>query len=395
MTIYHFKAQALTPIHVGAGSEIDPLEFILHDSCLVRFNPGEVVNGLRESELRRFHELLDRADLKAIQSFLRGHVDPHREGLMKIDVSQEFQREFLTKAGNPDNSFRVEMMPRNPHSGGAYLPGSSIKGAIRTAIVNYFANLNPSSRRAVHEAVRSAPKVQRPNKLEESALGRRKSETERDVLRLLKVEDAALPDAATRIDRAAMLNPSRPGVENILIWVERVKSFADSWTPPNFTVRVHLDTEVMKHQRVSALLGRTLDFETILHVCNRFYWGRMVAEADKFDGRAANGKSWQVLHGLFPRGKLPEPDAPTFIIDPDSDYWSQGQRKRLLLRIGRYSHFESLSVDELREGYNVQARRPIQEMGATRTRCVMENGKPSMPFGWLLMTLESIQRDRP
>jgi hypothetical protein len=27
-------------------------------------------------------------------------------------------------------------------------------------------------------------------------------------------------------------------------------------------------------------------------------------------------------------------------------------------------------------------------MGATRTRCVMENGKPPMPFGWILLTLD-------
>ncbi|NLI83778.1 MAG: type III-A CRISPR-associated RAMP protein Csm5 [Deltaproteobacteria bacterium] len=390
MTIYRFKAQALTPIHVGAGNEIDPLEYILHDNCLVQFSPAVVLNRLQESELRRFNELLDKADLKGIQSFLRGHVDPDREGRTRIDVSQAFQREFLARAGNPDNRFRVDMMPRNPYSGGAYLPGSSIKGAVRTAIVNYFANLNPSSRERVHEAVRRAPRGERSKRLEESALNRSKSETERDVLRLLEVEDAALPDAATRIDRAEMLNPSRPGVENIPIWLERVKSFADSWTPPSFTVSIHLDTAVMQHHEVKALLGRTLDFDTVLDACNRFYWGRMLAEADRFDGRAASGRCWQVLHELFPRGKLPEPDAPIFIIDPDSDYWSQGQRKRLLLRIGRYSHFESLSVDELREGYNVQARRPITEMGATRTRCVMENGKPPMPFGWLLLTLESV-----
>jgi CRISPR-associated protein Csm5 len=394
MTIYRFKAQAVTPIHVGAGHEIDPLEFILQDSHLVRFNPGEVVNGLPQSELRRFQDLLDRADLKAIQSFLRGHIGPQREGLTRIDVSQGFQREFLTKASNPDSRFRVDMMPRNPHTGGVYLPGSGIKGAIRTAVVNYFANLDPGSREAVHEAVRSAPKGERANRLEESALNRRRSETERDVLRLLDVEDVSLPDGATRIDQAKMLNPARPGVENIPIWVERVKSFADSWTPPDFRVALHLDTAAMKHPRVKGLLGRTLEFETVLHACNRFYWGRMVAEGNQFDARTADGESWRVLHDLFPRGKLPEPEAPTFIMDPDNEYWCQGPRKRMLLRIGRFSHFESLSVDELREGYNIQAHRPIQEMGATRTRCVMENGKQPMPFGWLLLTMESIQGAR-
>jgi CRISPR-associated protein Csm5 len=391
MTLYRFKAQALTPIHVGSGSEIDPLEFTLHGSRLVRFHPGEVVRGLPESERVRFQEFLDRADLKAIQAFLRGHIDPRRDDLVQIDVSHAFQRTFEVKAADPDNRFRVDMMPRNPHSGTVTLPGSGIKGAIRTAIVNHFANLDPRTKGDVHAAVRSAGREERAKRLEETALNRRRSETERDLLRLLDVEDVALPVGATRIDRAEMVNPGRPGVEQIPIWVERIKSFADSWTPPDFTVRIQLDTIALKNERVKALLGRTLEFKNILEACNRFYWGRMRAEADKFDNRPSDGRSWQVLRSLFPRGQLPGVGSKPFIIDPESPYWCQEGRQRMLLRVGRYSHFESLSVDGLREGYNVQARRHIQEMGSTRTRCVMENGKPSMPFGWLLLTLESIE----
>ncbi len=391
MSIYRFKAQALTPIHVGSGNEIDPLEYTLHGNRLVRFLPGEVVSGLPEAERLRFQDFLERADLKAIQSFLRAHVDPHREDLIKIDVSQAFQREFEAKAANPDNRFRVDMMPRNPHSGTVILPGSGIKGAIRTAVVNHFANLDPGTTGSVRAAVRSAGREERASRLEEAALNRRRSETERDVFRLLDVEDVSLPGGSTRIDRAEMFHPTRPGVEQIPIWVERVKSFADSWTPPAFSVRVHLDTVALKNDKVKALLGRALDFKTLLQACNRFYWGRMTAEADKFDDRPANGASWQKLRSLFPRGQLPGKDSKPFIIDPESPYWCPEGRQRMLLRIGRFCHFESLSVDGLREGYNVQARRPIEDMGSTRTRCVMENGGPRMPFGWLLLTLEGIE----
>lgn len=390
MSIYRFKAQALTPIHVGSGNEIDPLEYTLHGNRLVRFLPGEVVTGLPEAERLRFQDFLERADLKAIQSFLRAHVDPQREDLIKIDVSEAFQREFEAKAVNPDNRFRVDMMPRNPHSGTVILPGSGIKGAIRTAVVNYFANVDPDTKDEVHGAVRSAGREQRATRLEESALNRRHSETERDLFRLVEVEDVTLPDGATRIDRAEMVNPVKPGIDKVPIWVERIKSFADSWTPPSFNVCIHLDTAALRHERVQALLGRTLKIDTLVRACNHFYWGRMTAEANKFDERTANGRPWQTLHGLFPRGKLPERDAQPFIIDPDSPYWCQKPRHRILLRIGRYSHFESLSVDSLREGYNVQARKPIEQMGATRTRCVMENGNTPMPFGWLLLTLDSV-----
>jgi CRISPR-associated protein Csm5 len=391
MTMYRFRAQALTPVHVGSGQEIDPLEFMLHENRLIHFNPAEIVNHLTPEERHRFLQLLEKAELKAIQSFLRTHLDPQRPGLVHVDISEEFRREFEHKASNPNNQFRVDMMPRNPHLGTVYLPGSGIKGAIRTAVVNYFANLDPGTRQSVHEAVRGERNDNKKSRLlEEKALNRRHSETERDVLRLLEVEDVRLPDASTRIDRAVNLNPAKPGSQKIQIWVERLKSLADGTGAPAFTVTLHLDTRAMKDHRVQSSLGRTLDFDTLLQACNRFYWGRMTAEGDKFDGRPTGGDSWKTLHALFPKGKTT--DGENVIIDPSKPpWWCSQQKTRILLRMGRFSHFESLSVDELRQGYNVQARRPIEDMGASRTRCAMGGGKPAMPFGWVQLTLESTQ----
>jgi CRISPR-associated protein Csm5 len=389
MTRYRFRAQALTPVHIGSGHEIDPLEFMLQRNRLIHFNPAEIVNRLAPDERHRFLQLLEKAELKAVQSFLRTHLDPQQPGLVHVDISEEFRREFEEKASNPNNQFRVDMMPRNPHLGTVYLPGSSIKGAIRTALVNYFANLDPTTRESVHQAVRGERNDNNKSRLlEEKALNRRHSETERDVLRLLEVEDVSLPDASTRIDRAVNLNPTKSGSQKIQIWVERLKSLADETQAPAFAVTLHLDTKAMKDHRVRACLGRTIDFETILQACNRFYWGRMTAEADKFDGRSAGGENWKSLHGLFPKGKTT--DGEDVIIDPSKPpWWCSQQKKRILLRVGRFSHFESLSVDELRKGYNVQARRPIEGMGASRTRCAMGGGKSAMPFGWVQLTLES------
>lgn len=388
MTRYRFRAQALTPVHIGSGHEIDPLEFILHGNRLIHFNPAEIVNRLPSDERNRLLQLLEKAELKAIQSFLRTHLDSQQAGLVQVEISEEFSREFEEKASNPNNQFRVDMMPRNPHLGTVYLPGSSIKGAIRTALVNYFANLDPTARESVHQAVRGERNDNNKSRvLEEKALNRRHSETERDVLRLLEVEDVSLPSASTRIDRAFHLNPAKSGPQKIQIWVERLKSLADETKAPVFVVTLHLDTKAMKHQQVRASLGRTLDFETILQACNRFYWGRMTAEADKFDGRSAGGQDWKSLHGLFPKGRTT--DGEDVIIDPSKPpWWCSPQKKRILLRVGRFSHFESLSVDELRQGYNVQARRPIEDMGASRTRCAMGGGRAVMPFGWVQLTLE-------
>ncbi|HOV84914.1 MAG TPA: type III-A CRISPR-associated RAMP protein Csm5 [Syntrophobacteraceae bacterium] len=387
MKAYRFRAQALTPVHVGSGNEINPLEFVLHENRLLRFSPAALIGSLPPNELARYLHLLERADLRAIHSFFND-VDVGLAGLTTVDISPHFMREYEEKASNPNNQFRVEMMPCNPHSSKRYLPGSGIKGAIRTALINHFADTDPHTRETVRDAVtRERDKRNRARVLEEKAFDRKHSQTERDVLRLVHVEDACLPDGATRIDRAVNWNPNRKGAENIQMWVERLKSVADGGTAPQFSVILHMDNTKMQHPPVKRSLGRTIDFDTILKACNHFYWGRMVAEGEKFDGKNSGGKVWSALLDLFPKGKTP--DGQIVSIDPAKPYWCYEQRKRILLRVGRYSHFESLSVDGLREGYNAQARRPIRDMGSTRTRCLMDNGKPPMPFGWIMMTLES------
>lgn len=383
MTTYHFIAQALTPVHIGSGCEIDPNEFLLKDDMLIRFSPSQVIENLTAGEKQRFSAFLDRADLKEIQNFLRHHLDPETHGTAFIDTAEGFRKEYSAKAANPNNQFRVEMMPRNPHTGAVFIPGSSIKGAIRTAMVNYFANLDPATRPMVHQQVAAAEPRKKGDILEEKAFGYSRRQVHGDFFRLLHVNDATLPPKSTRVDRA--LNS---GAEGIQMWVERLKSKIDQQNPPAFKVSLRLDAMAMNHPAVKNHLGRTMDIDLIFEACNRFYWGRMTAEGDRFDERQANGASWQFIEKAFPLGRLE--DGGIISINPSVPFWSDKAyvNRRMLIRVGHFSHFESLSVDELRKGWNMKKREPITGMGSTRTRCVMENGKHPMPFGWLMLTLD-------
>lgn len=389
MTTYRFKAYALTPVHVGCGREIDPTEFVLSEDKLLKINLAALVNDLPPAERDRFTGFLDRANLKETQNFLRHQVRDSRHVAGHVEVGEAFRKEYAAKSSNPNNQFRVEMMPRNPHTGEPMLPGSSIKGAIRTAVINHFANVDPTTS-AQTQRVRNIEIKKRGQALEEAALGRQHRDTQRDVFRLVHVEDVTLTHGSTRIDRAANINPNKGGAENIQMWVERMKSQADvgSAPAPTFDVKVRIDKRAMNDPMVRSLLGRTLDIDLIIEACNKFYWGRMTAEGDKFDGRSQQGPSWRAIHGLFPKARFE--DGGIVTLDPSSKFWHNQElkRKRMLLRIGRFSHFESLSVDNLRQGYNMQATRPINGMGSTRTRCVMENFLTPLPFGWIIMTMD-------
>jgi len=382
MSTFIFKAEALTPVHVGAGREIDPCEFVLKNDRLMRFNPAQVLNDLDVSARQQFEMLSARVDLKALQVFFGEHAKPERHALGWVGASREFIREFESNAENPSRSFLVQMMPRNPHSGQVYLPGSSLKGSIRTGVVNHFTNRVPELKSQVHGAVRDAEKKDKGKVLEQKALNRivkgrddrERDEIDRDVFRLIDVEDMMLSSEGTVISRAFTWNPHKEGSEQIQMWYERLKSRSDG-EGLSFQVRLHIDEKAMNHPAVKQSMGRVLDLKTIVKACNAFYWKRLQAELDKFwpgNGHPTRQAIYKTMAVQDSTGRL---------VVHQVDY------PRMLLRVGRFSHFESLSVDELREGWNARKNLPIKDMGATRTLCHMGDGVPALPFGWIMLAL--------
>lgn len=386
MTTYTFNAEALTPVHIGAGREIDPCEFVLKNGRLMRFNPAQVLNDLDGAARQTFETLAGMADLKGLQAFFREHVKPERHALAWVDAAREFIKEFEAKAGDPDNLFLVQMMPRNPQTGQVYLPGSSIKGAVRTAVVNHFTNLVPQLKSLVHEAVRRANPKDRGKVLEQKALdrtvrrndGRERDEIDRDVFRLIDVEDTVLPSDGTIINRANNWNPHKTGAEQIQMWFERIRCRADGGGL-QFQIRLHIDEKAMSHPGVKRSVGHTLDLKTLVEASNTFYWGRLAAELDNFFPGNTNPTRQAIYRTMAVQ------DSKGRHVVHETVY------PQMLLRVGRFSHFESLSVDELREGWNAQKQVPIKEMGATRTLCHMGEGEPPVPFGWMLLTLSTGQ----
>lgn len=395
MTTYRFEAYALTPVHVGCGRQIDPTEFVLVDDKILQVNLPALLEDLSPEERHRFTEFLDRADLKEIHNFVRHQAKKEHHVLGQVDAGEEFRRIYAAKCANPDNQFLVEMMPRNPHTGIPMLPGSGIKGAIRTAVINYFVNFDSTTSAKLKEKLKGVENKKRGQILEEVALDRLQRNTQGDVFRLVHVEDVSLPYGSTRIDRATNINPGNPNAGKIQMWVERLKSQADMKKALNFEVKLRIDTRAMSDPRVERLLGRKLDIDLLFKACNHFYWGRMTAEGDKFDKRREEGQPWKAIHNLFPKARFENGGIET--LDPTSKYWENPyiKRKRMLLRVGRFSHFESLSVDNYRQGFNIQTKRPIHGMGSTRTRCIIDNRNDPVPFGWILMTLDAEKISEP
>jgi CRISPR-associated protein Csm5 len=383
MTVYRFRATPLTPIHVGDGNSLAPEDYLIESDHLIQFNRAATLRDMPPETRRQLEERLDRNDFQAAQEILRKSVQP-RHHRCRIQIGAESRADLLKAVGNPlDPVVRqraVQGFVRNPLTGQPYLPGSSLKGAIRTAVVNAFTQKHLASIKPVVSPLlenssqrRNAWKV-----LETEALNFEFRRLQEDPFRLLKVADAELPANRTRVDKVwPVKRDGKEDTQGIQMHFERLLSRGDGIEEGGFAVELELDELAVGDTRVK--VGRRLDFETIRRACISFYAGRILAERRRFFAEAQPPEPIFGAQGLIK-------------INPDKVLVAKSiQERGLLLRVGRFSHFESLSVDHLRQGWNVQARRSITE-GSSRTLCRCrsdtEGASMALPFGWLLLELE-------
>ncbi len=376
MQVVELVGRILTPVHIGTGETIDPLEYIVQNGKLIRFNPSAVIADLPAAERERLEGILERGELQSLQNFFRNHVDPARHAVAVIDAGPGVVERFQRNIGRPTSQLKVRPMIRNLHTGRPFIPGSSIKGAIRTAVLSWLVNQEPLKSHLEQELKRTRSDREKARLLQELALDYEMRRIERDPFRALKVSDAELPQNCTRIEEVFNVKPGRQQDMPVDMW-EYVRAECEGFKT-TFRVTIRLDDHLFEHPNAGKHLGRPLNWNDIVQACNRFYTDRLRDEDKRFFLEAKLARSLILKPFLTPgengRMKFVEPTAPN-----------------LLLRLGRFNQFESKSVDGFREGWNVRARQPIK-VGSTRNLVpitVKSGGQKKgvkIPFGWVLLS---------
>lgn len=134
-----------SPVHIGCDEVYDPTGFVVEEenNYLVQFEPSEFIIGLDDQEREKLSNICCQGDLSSIlklYKFFQGRKVVGR----KISVTPDFvshyrdtlnisEREIQQKL----NKFIVERTAFRSWDNRAYLPGSSIKGALRTGYLNH------------------------------------------------------------------------------------------------------------------------------------------------------------------------------------------------------------------------------------------------------------------
>jgi CRISPR-associated protein Csm5 len=419
---YRLHFTPLSPIHIGAGESYEPTNYVIEDGALHEFDTGAAMaalSGKDREELLRIASGKPNADmLKAVQRFFFERRDalkpwavnriPVLPGVAEFYASRVGQTTQRKGNGKDEiNKLAIQRLAHNPVSYKPVLFGSSLKGSMRTALLDKLNNRNPLSR---HDAelfqLEGLPDYERKRReRSHSSVFKKLNEKlvqgsfELDPLRLLQISDAYwqaednLPSAQVcfAVDRKKQPKVEKKDLyhtlECVLGW--RYRAFSGQIN----VQRVNGISEIgRKGQRQLPVADLRFDMAQVTETCNAFYWPILLMENEVMRNRGYLDPDWdQSIQKLLEmaRSKL-----------------DQGQV--FLLRVGRHSGAESVTLDGVRnvkillEKDKDTGKQRYTYEPKTRTLWLAANDKDQrtnlLPFGWLLVEVEPLEapaRDWP
>ena len=395
---YRLALTPLSPIHIGCGEDFEPTNYVIDEGVLYGFDPSRAV--LSDLQTSKLMDVVNRASLLGIQKFFKDNAQIFKaQADTLIPVSSGVATVYEQRVGRAANIeasgnqvFNQLFIERTMHTGREslpYIPGSSFKGAIRTAMLDHL-NLE-------RQPLRDDTVQKGTPKLEARLFGHgdEPNKFERSPLRLLKIADlmpATDCEPARRvmfgvnrkkrqvIKEGKELQPKGIAARKECILHGQYRAFvADAVLP---SLDPHSDIKTTPTPEL-----RPTDFKAIAKQSNAYNQKRLRREMAVLDGRGLVNPAWKQSIELLMAGAL-------------SRKLNSGEA--FLIRLGRYGGAESKTLS----GEGVAS---IKIMGAngqpptfeSSTKTVwlaaeQENDqKHLLPFGWAVVEIDPQEDDSP
>lgn len=139
---YSVKLFPLTDIHIGSGKDIEAYEYTIKNGYMYRIDISEIMNNMFDSEQEEFYKYVKRNDILDIRSWIYDNYKEEWGYVYKEKVSPEFEdyyKEKINGATDKNENSELSIFEFIGYDDKKYIPGSSIKGALRTAfVISYF-----------------------------------------------------------------------------------------------------------------------------------------------------------------------------------------------------------------------------------------------------------------
>ncbi|MBI4741296.1 MAG: type III-A CRISPR-associated RAMP protein Csm5 [Betaproteobacteria bacterium] len=315
-------------------------------------------------------------------------------------IGQVARRE--SNGNNVVNRLEIARSSYDPLAAQPLLPGSSIKGAIRTALLNAaLAEQSPNNPFSTFQNQRQRiipTEAQRPRDAERAykKLGaalqpqtfgyaeNQKILLERDPLRLLRIADAHYQPKEGRFPSHIVwrVNRRNSGVEGkgMATLIEALNASPTTRFQPA-AYRGELTVEQGTPLGQDKTPQRRFQLPSIIKACNDFYLAKLKDEVAKLEGKADPKWIAQIQEQVF----KPEHNGKTTM----GHMIANG--KGFLLRIGRHSGSKAVTVDELRRIY-IRQHEKFSDAPFTRWLSAANRNQQDScrPFGWIFVQTKKL-----
>jgi CRISPR-associated protein Csm5 len=389
---YTLKYTPLTPVHIGTDETYEPGNYVIDDEALALygFDSHAALTGFDE---RDRHQLLnmvngkpDEAMLTKVQAFFHNnrekliahanHAIPVAKGVASLyrkRIGQTAQHEGGGK--RVINKLGIERTFYNPLTGQPIFPGSSIKGAIRTALLD---SIN---------AGRRADRNKRNQDLQQDLL---EGSFHTDPLRLISLSDAhwqgdshlpaqAVNFAVNRKRKPVLLNgrlvQSQAEQKGLCQLLECVAPIAYQSLHGSLTLH---NTDCVRHDKHKLPAEKFhWTIKDIAEACNRFYYHLFNQELQTLKDRSYADTAWlNGLEQIFNNGLLHQMNA----------------GKVFLLRVGRHSGAEAMTLEGVRSIKIMKGNGEKDYASQPKTIWLAADEPDAkntlQPFGWVLVEID-------
>ena len=385
---YQLAITALTPVHIGCGEDYTPTDYVIDDDALFAFDSTRINEALPEAARRQLLKLVTGRQQKNVLSEIQNLFHREREELMirashRLPVVPGVVKLYSQRIGKTAqqessgnraiNKLEIERTFYNPINQQPVIPGSSLKGAVRTALLDLVNNGRTCGR-------------EETNKKLQGRLFEYNGKFEQDPMRLVQVQDTVCvnnDDIHSKIRFAV----NRPGQEPKQKQTKRTMAedkglYQLLETLPDAGLRAYYSHLVIQNveqlRQYEKLPAKKFHWsvEHIAQACNRFYQPLLTKEIDIIRQRQYASPDW-----IERMEELLESIAP--MLDPD---------KAMILRIGRHSGAEAVTLNGVRsikiKGKNNKFEYEPEPRTLWLAADSLDSRSNMTPFGWVLVEID-------
>ncbi len=372
---YELVISTLSPVHMGCGEDYEPTNYVMVDDCLYPFHA--ISESVFPSKQQRDALLAQCNSIHGLWNIF--HHPEHLETMKAlaeryIPLKVGIQAQQIQRIKNNQFPLIIERTAFDNISGTPIFPGSGIKGAIRTAILEQQAREKkfPDAEKI------TGLKWEREKENKSTQVRLLEGSFASDPLRLLKFSDAHLADKTFPEPTRILTRHSRHRRDNTKTSVpDHGQNFAECIAPfMAGAFRAELSLLENRHvwkEKNKEFNVKNFTIGNILKACNGYYLGRLKEQMEMLC-RVGTGNWFDRILPLVEQ--------------------AIHEGRGFLLRTGKHAGADYLTTEKYRRIQTKYEKRPTAETLPISTTLCGDN-KEFLPFGWVFVEVFEFGKPSP